>query len=113
MMALIGDTYKAENQEVEATKIYALTRELYPKSEGALVSLMRLADFGALREIFGENDVFQEMEDGSRETTIKIYKLVLESAQDSGIVSSPCPGWVRPITKPRTTTWPSRPSRRS
>ncbi|MFH1090539.1 MAG: tetratricopeptide repeat protein, partial [Pseudomonadota bacterium] len=83
IMARIGDTYKNQDRAEEAIKMYTLTRELYPDSTGALISLIRLAEYGALRRIFQPDSIFMELEDGVEETELKVYKKIIESAGDT------------------------------
>ena len=44
VLTKIADTYRDEGLSREATKIYQLVLELYPETEGALISLTRLAE---------------------------------------------------------------------
>lgn len=86
VMARIGDTYKEEGRHRDAIKIYVLTRKLYPKSVGALISQLRLADYGALRSMALKGSLFKELEDGTEAATIKMYKKIVESKQDSPLI---------------------------
>jgi TolA-binding protein len=86
MMARIGDTYRAENMNQEAMKMYSLTRQRYPGTTGAVISQMRLADYGSLRGIFQPGNVFIQLEDGSESATLQMYKEVVESKKDSPLV---------------------------
>lgn len=86
VMARIGDTYKEEKRHRDAIKIYVLTRKLYPKSVGALISQLRLADYGALRSMALKGSLFNELEDGTEAATIKMYKKIVESKQDSPLI---------------------------
>ncbi|MFH1138388.1 MAG: tetratricopeptide repeat protein [Pseudomonadota bacterium] len=86
MMARIGDSYKEQGRDQEAIKIYALTRRLYPDTIGALVSQMRLADYGSLRSLFAEDSIFTALEEGAQKAAIKLYQEVVDSKQDSPLV---------------------------
>ena len=86
IMARIGDTYKAEGMDQEAMKMYSLTRQRYPGTTGAVISQMRLADYGSLRGMFQPGNVFIKLEDGSEAATLQMYKEVVESKKDSPLV---------------------------
>jgi tetratricopeptide (TPR) repeat protein len=86
IMARIGDTYKEEKQAKQAIAVYALTRSLYPDSLGALVSQLRMAEFGALRELFPKERIFYELEGGVEATTMKIYEQILKTDQESPLI---------------------------
>ena len=85
-MARIGDTYKEQGLDDDAIKVYALTRELYPDSPGALISQMRLADYGALRALFPKETIFMELENGVQEAVLNIYKKILETKGESPLL---------------------------
>ena len=86
MTARIGDTYKEQGRDSEAIKVYALARRLYPDTIGALVSQMRLADYGSLRSLFTGGSIFSALEDGAQEAAIKLYREVVDSGQDSPLI---------------------------
>jgi tetratricopeptide (TPR) repeat protein len=85
MMARLGDTYMSEDRDDEAIEIYDLTRRLYPGSAGALISEMRLADYGALRSLFPQDAIFMEIEKGVDETMATIYRAILETGEESPV----------------------------
>jgi len=88
IMARIGDTYKDEGRNDEAIKAYALTRKLYPESQGALISELRLADYGAVRSFFEPESLLLDMEDGVEATTLQMYEKIVENhaKQDSPLI---------------------------
>ncbi|MBW2093042.1 MAG: tetratricopeptide repeat protein, partial [Deltaproteobacteria bacterium] len=85
-MARIGDAYKEEGRHQEAKKIYRITRNLYPDSTGAMISQLRLAEYGALRDTFDPETIFIELEEGARETTIRMYQKVVAEHKDSPLI---------------------------
>jgi len=88
IMARIGDTYKEEGRNDEAIKAYKLAKKLYPGSQGALISELRLADFGAVRSFFEDEAVFLDMADGEEGTTVRMYEKIVENyaKQDSPLI---------------------------
>jgi TolA-binding protein len=86
LMARLGDAYKEEGLNEDAVKLYKFTVDLYPDTAGALISKIRLADYGALGEIFDPDNVFREMENGAQATAIKIYSDIVESGQDMPLI---------------------------
>lgn len=82
----IGDIYKDRKDDRQAIEMYGLIRDIHPGTTGALVSQMRLADFGALRSIFEPNAIFNALEEGSHEATLKMYKAIVEAEEDSPLV---------------------------
>jgi tetratricopeptide (TPR) repeat protein len=86
IMARIGDTYKEQKLDDDAIKIFVLTRDRYPDSPGALISQMRLADYGALRALFPSDTIFMELENGVQEAILKIYKKILETKGESPLL---------------------------
>ena len=86
IMARIGDTYKEQGMDDDAIKLYALTRDMYPDTPGALICQMRLADYGALRALFPHETIFMELENGVQEAILKIYKKILETKGESPLL---------------------------
>lgn len=85
-MARIGDTYKEQGRNNEAIKIYKITQEMFPDSTGALISQVRLAEFGALKSVFRPDTIFVELEEGTRVATLKIYEEIVATHKDSPLV---------------------------
>lgn len=83
MLARIGDTYKEEKLDDEAIRIFAMTYNNYPDTDGGMISLMRLADYGALTRLFKPGAIFPELENGSKMATLAIYEKVLKAKEDS------------------------------
>jgi len=88
IMARIGDAYKEEGRDEEAIKVYELTKKVYPGSQGALISELRLADFGAVRSFFEPDSVFLDMEGGVEAATARMYEKIVENyaKQDSPLI---------------------------
>lgn len=86
IMARIGDTYKGEDQVKQAIAMYSLTDKLYPDTLGALVGQLRMAEFGALRELFPKERIFYELQDGVEKATMKVYERILKTDQESPLI---------------------------
>ena len=86
VLTRIGDTYKEESRHKEARKIYRLVRDLYPDSTGAMISQIRLVEYGALTDAFKPETVFLELKEGVREATLKMYEKVVATQKDSPLV---------------------------
>jgi len=86
VMARIGDTYKEEGRHSEAKKIYRITKDIFPESTGALISQLRLAEYGALRDSFKPETIFIELEEGAREATLKMYREIVASQKESPLL---------------------------
>ena len=86
VLTRIGDTYKEESRHKEAKKIYRLVRDLYPDSTGAMISQIRLIEYGALTAAFKPETVFLELRDGVREATLRMYEKIVATQRDSPLV---------------------------
>ncbi|MBW2621891.1 MAG: tetratricopeptide repeat protein [Deltaproteobacteria bacterium] len=86
VLTRIGDTYKEENRHKEAKKIYRLVRDLYPDSTGAMVSQIRLVEYGTLTDAFKPETVFLELRNGVREATLKMYEKVVATQKESPLI---------------------------
>jgi tetratricopeptide (TPR) repeat protein len=86
IMARLGDTYKDQDNIQEASRIYKLTRKLYPDSAGSLIAQMRLVDFGSLANLYSPETVFRELEDGLHAANLEIYRQILETEQKSPLI---------------------------
>jgi len=85
-MARIGDTYKEEGRHQEAKKIYRITRDQYPDSTGSMISQLRLAEYGALRDTFEPETIFIELEEGAREATLRMYQKIVATQKESPLI---------------------------
>lgn len=79
IMARIGDTYKEAGRDREAIKFFSLTHKLYPTGTGGLISLLRLADYGALSAFFEQESYLAELHDGPQAATAEVYRRIIES----------------------------------
>jgi len=86
ILARIGDTYREEGRDKEAIKVFSLVRRMFPGTTGALISQLRLADYGALRSVFRPESIFIELEEGTLEATLKMYEEIVASQQESPLV---------------------------
>ncbi len=86
VLTRIGDTYKEESRHKEARKIYRLVRDLYPDSTGAMISQIRLVEYGALTDAFKPETIFLELREGVREATLKMYEKIVATQKDSPLI---------------------------
>jgi len=54
LLSRIGDTYHRQSREKDAERIYRLVVDYYPKSEGAAIAKLRLADYTSNMELLEE-----------------------------------------------------------
>ena len=68
ILARIGDTYRKEGFEKDAEKIYELVLDRHPKTEGAVISRLRLAEFKEKKEIEGKKKIISPVRVIGKET---------------------------------------------
>lgn len=86
VLSRIGETYRAEGAHEAAAKIYKLVLALYPQTEGALISLTRLAEQqeNAVLKTENENKAPAEIIGGEASSPRTIYEnIISDSAQGS------------------------------
>lgn len=86
VLTRIGDTYRDQGNNRDAKKIFRLTKELYPNTTGSMISQLRLAEFGALRDSFDTEKIFFELEEGVWQATTKMYEKILAEQIESPLV---------------------------
>ena len=86
LMARLGDSYKADGLDKDAVKMYSLDVSLHPDSAGALISRMRLADYGALRVLFPKDEIFMNLERGALAAMLELYQGILNTEQESPLL---------------------------
>ena len=87
VLAQIGDSYREEGLLAAAGKIYRLVTERYPKTEGAYISMLRLAEMleneteanggGSKPRILYQNIIFQLQEEDPANPLIQLAMLKL------------------------------------
>lgn len=70
VLAKIGDTYKMEGRVEEALKVYSQNTVLYPESEGALISEIKMADIGVKNPGFFSFDQYLD--------PLRVYQRIIE-----------------------------------
>jgi TolA-binding protein len=86
MLARIGNALQSMGRNAEAISFFKLAKELYPDRDGGLVSQIRLADLGALSSFFRGDQVFDALERGARQATVKMYDQIISSASPSPLL---------------------------
>ncbi|MBF0528586.1 MAG: tetratricopeptide repeat protein [Deltaproteobacteria bacterium] len=86
IMVRIAETYKEEQKHDMAAGVYALVRKVYPETPGAMISSVRLAEYGSLHHLLTPQVVFGALEEGAPSTALKIYKKVVETEQQSPLI---------------------------
>jgi tetratricopeptide (TPR) repeat protein len=86
MLARIGNAYQMMNNQNDAISFFNVARERYPDRDGGLVSQIRLADMGALRAFFSPERVFDALEWGARQATVKMYDDIISQASESPLL---------------------------
>jgi tetratricopeptide (TPR) repeat protein len=86
IMSRIGDIYKAEGANEAAAKIYRLVLSLHPQTEGAIISLTRLAELQENTAINNVNNVSVRPDaatDGTSSPRM-IYESIIDNSLHSG-----------------------------
>ncbi|MDR2386407.1 MAG: tetratricopeptide repeat protein, partial [Deltaproteobacteria bacterium] len=86
MLARIGNAYQMMNNQSEAISFFNVARDRYPDKDGGLVSQIRLADMGALRAFFSPERVFDALERGARQATVRMYDDIISQASESPLL---------------------------
>lgn len=86
MLARIGNALQAMNRPEEAISFYTLAKDRYPDRDGGLVSQIRLADMGALRAFFSPEQVFDALDRGARQATVRMYDKIIGQASESPLL---------------------------
>jgi TolA-binding protein len=86
MLARIGNALQSMGRGAEAISYFKLAKDLYPDRDGGLVSQIRLADMGALSSFFRGDQVFDALERGARQATVKMYDQIISAASPSPLL---------------------------
>jgi TolA-binding protein len=86
MFARIGNAYQAMDRPQEAISFFKVAKNEYPNKDGGLVSQIRLADMGALRAFFQGDQVFDALERGARQATVKMYEQIINESSTSPLL---------------------------
>ncbi len=86
IMARIGDSYRQEGRDLEAMAIYGAAKKRFPDGDGGLISQVRLAEMGALHSFFTQERVFDILERGSRDATVRMYKEIVDTGSSSPLI---------------------------
>jgi tetratricopeptide (TPR) repeat protein len=86
MLARIGNALQAQGLQKEAISYFNLAKDIYPDRDGGLVSQIRLADMGAIQAFFSPNQVFDALERGSNQATVKMYDKIISQASESPLL---------------------------
>ncbi|MDR1084875.1 MAG: tetratricopeptide repeat protein [Deltaproteobacteria bacterium] len=86
MLARIGNALQAMGRHPEAISYFNVAKNRFPDKDGGLVSQIRLADMGALQAFFSADQVFDALERGSNQATVKMYDKIISQASDSPLL---------------------------
>jgi TolA-binding protein len=86
MLARIGNALQSMGRGSEAIGYFKLAKDIYPDRDGGLVSQIRLADMGALSSFFQGDQVFDALERGARQATVKMYDQIIGGASPSPLL---------------------------
>ncbi|MDR2405678.1 MAG: tetratricopeptide repeat protein, partial [Deltaproteobacteria bacterium] len=86
MLARIGNALQQLERPDEAISYFNIAKDQYPDRDGGLVSQIRLADMGALSAFFEGDRVFDALEQGSRQATVKMYDEIIDKSSDSPLL---------------------------
>jgi tetratricopeptide (TPR) repeat protein len=86
MLARIGNALQTMSRPTEAISYFNLAKDRYPDRDGGLVSQIRLADMGALRAFFSPEQVFDALDRGARQATVRMYDKILAEASESPLL---------------------------
>jgi TolA-binding protein len=86
MLARIGNALQAQGFQKEAISYFNVAKDLYPDRDGGLVSQIRLADMGAIQAFFYPDQVFDALERGSHQATVKMYDKIISQASESPLL---------------------------
>ncbi|MDY7036242.1 MAG: tetratricopeptide repeat protein, partial [Thermodesulfobacteriota bacterium] len=81
ILARIGDTYRKEGLKKDAEKIYQLVLDRHPKTEGAVISRLRLAELKEKKGREGKNQIISPVRVVGKETgsAAEIYKDIVNN----------------------------------
>ncbi|MDR1608592.1 MAG: tetratricopeptide repeat protein, partial [Deltaproteobacteria bacterium] len=86
MLARIGNALQTQGHQKEAISYFNVAKNLYPDKDGGLVSQIRLADMGAIQAFFSPDQVFDALERGSNQATVKMYDKIISQAAESPLL---------------------------
>ena len=86
MLARIGNANQAIGRTGEAISYFNLAKDRFPDRDGGLVSQIRLADMGALRAFFSPEQVFDALDRGARQATVRMYDKIIGQASESPLL---------------------------
>jgi TolA-binding protein len=86
MLARIGNSLQSMGRGSEAISYFKLAKDLFPDRDGGLVSQIRLADMGALSSFFQGDQVFDALERGARQATVRMYDRIISQASPSPLL---------------------------
>ncbi|MDR2460289.1 MAG: tetratricopeptide repeat protein, partial [Deltaproteobacteria bacterium] len=86
MLARIGNALQALGKPDEAISYFNIAKNRFPDKDGGLVSEIRLADMGALSAFFQGEQVFDALEWGTRQATVKMYDSIISGASPSPLL---------------------------
>ncbi|MDR0549829.1 MAG: tetratricopeptide repeat protein [Deltaproteobacteria bacterium] len=86
MLARIGNALQSLGLHKEAISYFNVAKDVYPDRDGGLVSQIRLADMGAIQAFFSPDQVFDALERGSNQATVKMYDKIISQASDSPLL---------------------------
>ncbi|MDR2200163.1 MAG: tetratricopeptide repeat protein [Deltaproteobacteria bacterium] len=86
MLARIGNALQQMEEPDQAISYFNIAKDLYPDRDGGLVSQIRLADMGALSAFFEGDRVFDALERGSRQATVKMYDQIISQSSESPLL---------------------------
>jgi TolA-binding protein len=86
MLARIGNALQLMGNQDEAISYFNMAKDFYPDRDGGLVSQIRLADMGALSAFFEGDRVFDALEQGARQATVKMYDDIISKSSDSPLL---------------------------
>ena len=86
MLARIGNALQAMGRTSEAISYFNLAKDRFPEKDGGLVSQIRLADMGALRAFFSPEQVFDALDRGARQATVRMYDKIIGQASESPLL---------------------------
>ncbi|MDR3204130.1 MAG: tetratricopeptide repeat protein [Deltaproteobacteria bacterium] len=86
MLARIGNALQTLGRQPQAISYFNYAKDRFPDKDGGLVSEIRLADMGALSSFFSPDQVFNALEWGARQATVKMYEKIISQASDSPLL---------------------------
>jgi TolA-binding protein len=86
MLARIGNALQSMNRPNDAISFFNIAKDRFPDRDGGLVSQIRLADMGALRAFFSPEQVFDALDRGARQATVRMYDKIIGQASESPLL---------------------------